>query len=146
MRTVQKVLAYVTREKLGVRHVLVFEHCDFPEAGIQVPAGTVGAGEELQSAAKREVLEESGLWLSCDGKLIGTFEFERVDRDEVHIRNVFQFEALEDVPASWIHVVSGSGEDEDLRFRFYWLSGTVAQENLAADQGLYLSAIASIKL
>ena len=146
MRRVLKVLAYVTRMNAGTREVLVFEHCDFPEAGIQVPAGTVETGEELESAAKREVLEESGLRISCDGKLIGTFEFERVDRDEIHLRNVFHFELVAGMPDSWIHTVSGKGEDKDLRFKFYWLPVAVALEDLAAHQGLYLGKSPSIKL
>ena len=52
-----KVIAYITD---GDR-LLVFRHTDFPEAGIQVPAGTVEEGEALDLAVLREAEEETGL-------------------------------------------------------------------------------------
>ena len=52
-----RVHAYITH---GER-LLVFEHTDFPEAGIQVPAGTVQIGESPEVAVLREAREETGL-------------------------------------------------------------------------------------
>ena len=54
---IQKVIAYITNG----RRLLVFRDTDFPEAGIQVPAGTVDAGEAPQTAVMREAQEETGL-------------------------------------------------------------------------------------
>ena len=53
----KKVVAYITYQD----SLLVFRHTDFPEAGIQVPAGTVDAGESVEAAVFREAWEESGL-------------------------------------------------------------------------------------
>lgn len=39
----------------------MFSHVNFPEAGIQVPKGTVGPKEDLKDAVLREVQEETGL-------------------------------------------------------------------------------------
>lgn len=50
----EKVTAFITRG----RDLLLFEH---PNAGIQIPAGTVEDGEPLEQAALREAAEESGL-------------------------------------------------------------------------------------
>ncbi|MCO6502731.1 MAG: NUDIX domain-containing protein [Acidimicrobiales bacterium] len=47
---VRKALAYVTA---GTR-LLLLVHPDHPEAGIQVPAGTIRSGEEPGDAALRE--------------------------------------------------------------------------------------------
>ena len=57
---VQKVTAFMVRERNGVEELLVFKH---PTAGIQIPAGTVEAGEDIETAVKREAYEETGLQL-----------------------------------------------------------------------------------
>jgi 8-oxo-dGTP diphosphatase len=54
---IQKTLAYITN---GNR-LLVFRQPASPEAGIQVPGGTVEAGESLKDAVLREAFEETGL-------------------------------------------------------------------------------------
>ena len=53
-----KVFAYLTH---GHR-LLVFRHADFPEAGSQVPAGTVQPDERPDEAVLREAYEETGLF------------------------------------------------------------------------------------
>ena len=53
----RKVVTYITSGNA----LLVFRHPDFPEAGIQVPAGTIEEGEAPEAAALREAFEETGL-------------------------------------------------------------------------------------
>jgi 8-oxo-dGTP pyrophosphatase MutT (NUDIX family) len=55
---IEKVTAFVTRERDGERQLLLFEH---PNAGVQIPAGTVEAGESPEQAVLREAAEETGL-------------------------------------------------------------------------------------
>ncbi len=55
---VGKVTAFITREADEVRQLLVFQH---PNAGIQLPGGTMEAGETPEIALLREVREETGL-------------------------------------------------------------------------------------
>lgn len=57
----EKAYGFVLREGAVGRELLVFEHAGMPEAGLQVPGGTVEAGETPLQAVAREVLEESGL-------------------------------------------------------------------------------------
>lgn len=53
---VAKVLCYVVRDG----QLLVFRHRDYPEAGVQVPAGTLHEGEDPAVGALRETEEETG--------------------------------------------------------------------------------------
>ncbi len=57
-------MAFVTRGE----ELLVFRHRDFPDAGLQVPAGTTEEGEDPQAAALREVRGERGL---TDVRVVG---------------------------------------------------------------------------
>ena len=54
----EKVTAFITRGAGAVRELLVFRH---PSAGVQLPTGTVEAGEDVEAALWREVREETGL-------------------------------------------------------------------------------------
>jgi 8-oxo-dGTP diphosphatase len=55
---IPKAFIYVTRD---ARDLLVLAHPDHPEIGLQVPAGTIEAGETPEQAAMREASEETGL-------------------------------------------------------------------------------------
>lgn len=55
---VEKVTVFITRPAPDGHHLLLFEH---PNAGIQIPAGTVEFGETPEAAAVREAAEETGL-------------------------------------------------------------------------------------
>ncbi len=56
--TVHKVTAFITRDHNNRREILVFQH---PTAGIQLPAGTVELGENIETAVVREAQEETGI-------------------------------------------------------------------------------------
>ena len=70
---VQKVTAFIVRERDSVKELLVFKH---PTAGIQIPAGTVEKGEDIETAVKREVFEETGLRLVEIERYLGCIENE----------------------------------------------------------------------
>ncbi len=55
---IEKVTLFITREAQTGIQLLMFQH---PIAGIQLPAGTVEAGETPEQAAYREAFEETGL-------------------------------------------------------------------------------------
>ncbi len=113
----RKVLVYVVQ---GGK-LLVFRHVAHPDAGIQVPAGTIEPAESAHDAARREVLEESGLAVRID-RLIGSTEVSMAPfgRDEVQERWVFLAFPETNAPATWRHWernASGGGEYE---FEFFW--------------------------
>ena len=56
--TVHKVTCFVTRKAAHSTDLLLFNH---PHVGVQIPAGTVNPGENIEAAARREAAEETGL-------------------------------------------------------------------------------------
>ncbi len=118
----RKILAYITRQRGNQNELLVFEHLDFPDAGVQVPKGTVEPGEATDSAARREVHEETGL-TKLDGlqRIGATIQPPFVEGGESEEWNFFAMRMDGDVPDSWTHLVGGKGDDEGVRFRYYWL-------------------------
>ena len=78
--TIQKVTAFITREKDVVKELLVFKH---PTAGIQIPAGTVEEGEDIETAVKREAYEETGLQFVEIENYLGCFENELEDNQRI---------------------------------------------------------------
>ncbi len=119
----RKSIAYITRQRGSKTQLLVFEHVDFPDAGVQVPKGTVEPGEAIEHAAAREVREETGL-TQLDGlHYVGALiQPPFADGGENEERNFFLVHVDGDVPDTWVHHVGGKGEDKGMRFRYYWLS------------------------
>jgi 8-oxo-dGTP pyrophosphatase MutT (NUDIX family) len=106
----RRVVAYVVRD--GV--LLVFDHRDVPEAGTQLPAGTVEDSEDPATAVVREVLEECGVRAEVVREL-GFTDTIAPKRGEPR-RNFF-FELTTDDPRDeWEHVVGGGGGDEGMVF------------------------------
>jgi len=118
---ISKVIVYIIRFGNAFPELLVFEHIDV-EAGIQVPKGTVEHDETLEHAAKRELFEETGLHANNTLRFIGTLE--RFG-ERWHF---FTMTSDVRVPNEWQHKVGGVGEDNGMRFRFFWLPLTLALE------------------
>lgn len=71
MDSLEKVTLFITRIREEKAELLLFKH---PNAGIQIPAGTVEIGETPLQAALREAKEETGLEKFNDKKYIGLIE------------------------------------------------------------------------
>ena len=61
MKVKRKVLAYITRGQEKDLEILVFEQKDKPNAGWQVPGGTIESDELIIDALYREIEEETGI-------------------------------------------------------------------------------------
>jgi ADP-ribose pyrophosphatase YjhB (NUDIX family) len=135
---IPKVVAYITRQRHECTEVLVFQHAHRPDAGVQVPGGTVHPGEDLVSALWREIEEETGL---TDLRLVGhlaTASFHADWRGEWQERNVFHVAAVSEVRDTWTHFVRSDGEDKGLEFVFSWRPIDEAGPELRWGQGDWL--------
>ncbi len=114
IRTIEKVTAFITRQTEDGPQILLLKH---PHAGIQIPAGSVEAGETSAQAVLREVCEETDLTISAPLVYLGCQQtqlpadqaiirhpvtvFARPDKtsfDWVQIRSAVQVKVLQTVP------------------------------------------------
>ncbi len=109
----EKALVYVTR---GVEELLVLEHSEeFPDAGVQVPAGGVEPDEDPARTAERELCEETGLRVT-DPAVHLVSHYWTTDDAPSRIRHYYWLTAPLDTPDSWLHVVSAGEEDVGMLF------------------------------
>ncbi|MEW6420378.1 MAG: NUDIX domain-containing protein [Deinococcota bacterium] len=109
----EKVVCVVVNGPL----VLVFEHEDAPEAGVQLPAGGVEPGETPAEAAVRELREESGLSLSNPRHVISyRWEAQLPERFTRQVCHAFAFTAPPHLPTTWTRQADGHP------FAFRWAS------------------------
>jgi len=129
-----KVLAYITH----AGRLLVFRHPDAAEAGIQVPAGTVEAGEDPETAVLREAAEETGLGNLALGSFLGEQERDMTDdgRDEIHLRRFYHLRCAGIPPSTWRHdeLHPSDGTTEPIAFEFFWVRLPGEVPILHADQ------------
>ena len=115
-----KVFAYITYSN----RLLLFRHTDFPDAGIQVPAGTVKAGEDFHAAVLREAEEETGLKnleiVSYLGKHLR--DMADVGLNEIHHRHFYHLRCTNSPPETWQHFEDdpSDGSPGPIRFEFFW--------------------------
>ena len=132
-----KVLAYITHEN----HLLVFSHPYEPEAGIQVPAGTIEPGELPEQAVMREAFEETGLTgLVLDG-FLGEQMRDLADfgREEIHHRSFFHLRYPGIPQTTWQHAELYPSDNSGPHiFEFFWATLPHDVPELIADHGLML--------
>ena len=108
----EKALVYVTRGQ----DLLVLEHtADYPDAGVQVPAGGVDPGETPEAAATRELYEETGLTATVPLVYLQSWWWLNPDAPS-RIRHYYWVELPTETPTAWSHVVSAGDEDEGMTF------------------------------
>jgi ADP-ribose pyrophosphatase YjhB (NUDIX family) len=135
---ISKVFAYITHQN----RLLVFRHTDFPEAGIQVPAGTVMIGEDLSNAVLREAYEETGLTELTIRTYLGEQirNMQDVGKDEVHHRYFFHLLYGGDPPEQWQHdeLNPSDGGPAPIHFEFFWATLPDQIPELICDHGIMI--------
>lgn len=134
----RKAFAYITH---GQR-LLVFRHSFVPEAGIQVPAGTVEPGERPEAAVLREAREETGL----SGLTLAAFLGEQVRPmadfgiDETHHRYFYHLLIDGELQTTWRHAEMhpSDGTAEPIVFEFFWVDLPREVPELIADHDFFI--------
>ncbi|WP_281657804.1 NUDIX domain-containing protein [Halobacillus sp. Cin3] len=137
MEPVWKVYGYITRFYKEKPQVLVFQH-SVPEAGIQIPKGTVNPGEDPLHAVVREMVEETGLTSVYVEKLLAVDKWMNTDSKQ-HKRYFYQLNTTE-LKDNWAHHPIGGREERGLTFHFFWISSE-EEVSLIRGHGDYLHLI-----
>lgn len=136
------VVCYVTRGTANNLELLVFT--GHPWGGVQVVAGGIDAGETPIIAARRELLEESGLRLEASAYLGRHNYFVRLEELEVHeARYCYHFHVSHELPDTWVHTVSHGEADKGLEYQFYWVR--VKEAKLDWELGEFLPLVQSVQ-
>ena len=136
----KKVLAYITRQTDAGPELLIFTHRDYPEAGLQVPGGTLDDGEDPLVGVLREVKEEAGLEDFTRVILLGETEYVATKKQEIHTRSFFQLTYEEAGETTFVHTVTAGVADKGLVFLYRWVSLMDLSE-LAGGQGEMVGGI-----
>lgn len=133
-----KVFAYITYEQ----RLLVFSHPYEPEAGIQVPAGTLEAGEDAATGVLREAVEETGLSNLVLVRKLGEQRWDARPwgRDEIHQRHFYHLRCVGTPPARWRHreIHLSDGPSEPIMFEFWWADLPHGLPALIADHAAFV--------
>ncbi len=138
---VEKALVYITQDA----YVLLLRHPAHPEAGIQVPGGSIHPNEAPAEAALREAREETGLARLSIVQLVGVADFDMrpFGKAEIHRRHFFHLEFQGESPASWRHEERdpSSGVAEPIALELFWARYPSEVPPLIAGHGQYLPAV-----
>ncbi|MBB5937821.1 NUDIX domain-containing protein [Streptomyces zagrosensis] len=110
-----RVAAYVIRHR-DIPELLVFDHVGMEEAGTQIPAGGVEAGEGGEEAVLREVAEETGLRIATVLRKIAVEDKPHPETGQPRRTSFFSLRAPDNTPDAWEHRVRGDGGDAGRTF------------------------------
>ena len=136
----RKVYAYITYGK----RLLVFRHVNEPEAGIQVPGGTVEAGESFESAVLREAREETGLPDLEIVDLLGeqVRDWSDIGLSEIHYRQFFHLRCTQITPETWRNTEADASDGSGPHlFEFFWVKIPDEVPELSGEQNVMISKL-----
>lgn len=133
----RKAFAYITH---GGR-LLLFRQPHAPEAGIQVPAGSIHEDESPEAAVMREAWEETGLDGLTLVRCLGERVVERLPygQNELHHRYFFHLRCDRTPPEHWQHYEPDPSDgSEPPLFELFWAALPDGVPELKAEHGALL--------
>jgi ADP-ribose pyrophosphatase YjhB (NUDIX family) len=114
----RRVVAYVTRERDGVTELLTIEAEQYPEEGVQVPAGRIDHWETLEEGLRRELAEETGV---TGVRVVRELPDFGCTYETFYENHAFHLVADEETPQAWEHRIHGEGVDSGLVHQCRWV-------------------------
>ena len=139
MTLIPKALTYITQ----AGQLLVLLHPDHPDAGTQIPGGSIEPGEAPEQAALREAREETGLTELSVEAFLGIAEYQlKIDVGPPHLRHFFHLEFAGSSPTRWCHVEHRpSNASKPVRFELRW--APLARVKLDWEMDAFLDVVRS---
>jgi 8-oxo-dGTP diphosphatase len=138
---VRRGVAYITHGD----HLLVFRHTQHPEAGIQVPGGTLEDGEAPLAGVLREAHEETGLEGLQVQAYLGQHDLDlaRYGKQGTVREYFFHLTYDGESPERWLHDETdpGDGSPGPIEFELYWARFPDEVPELVGDQGIMLNKL-----
>jgi 8-oxo-dGTP pyrophosphatase MutT (NUDIX family) len=136
-----RAYAYITH---GSR-LLLFRHVHFPDAGLQVPAGTIEDGEDPRDAVLREAREETGL---NDLTLVAFLARDERDMsdcgaNELQHRWFFHLRCGGNPAESWRHAETSNAKHEPIWFEYFWAALPDGVPKLVANYDDYVPQLSA---
>ena len=118
----RRAVVYATRDREGRPELLTIEALEYPEEGIQVPAGRIEHDESLEVGLLRELAEETGVSRARIVRELPDFECNYRTFSPNH---AFHVTVEEETPDDWEHRVIGQGVDAGLTHHCRWVPFSV---------------------
>lgn len=134
-----KVYAYVTQ---GPR-LLVLRHPGAPEAGLQLPGGSLEEGEAPAVGALREAAEETGLGGLRLVAHLGTVDFPVPALGRLFRRHFFHLVCDAETPERWHHdeATPSDGTPGPIPLEFFWVALPGGVPPMAPGHDVFLPAL-----
>ncbi len=134
-----KVYAYVTQ---GPR-LLVLRHPGAPEAGLQLPGGSLEEGEAPTVGALREAAEETGLGGLRLVAHLGTVDFPVPALGRLFRRHFFHLVCDAETPELWHHdeATPSDGTPGPIPLEFFWVALPGGVPPMAPGHDVFLPAL-----
>jgi len=114
----RRAVVYATRDRGGRTELLTIESLEYPEEGIQVPAGRIDHDEPMEAGLLRELAEETGVTRARIVRELPSFECNYRTYSHNH---AFHVVVEEETPDEWEHRVVGKGADAGLTHHCRWV-------------------------